>query len=59
MDKCAKCKYAICETIKGYSSKECGLPSGSMITIVGCYKEADAFYDGGEDCDYYQESDYE
>ena len=55
MDNCAYCKYAICDVVTGYSSKECGMPSGSMTVVEDCRKESDAFFQGGKDCEYFKE----
>ena len=61
MDYCERCKYAICSVIKGYSPKECGLQGGSMIEIEDCRKNSEAFFENGENCEYFKEiePDYE
>ena len=55
MQNCENCRFARWESESGYSSKECGLPSGSVRWIEECCKESDAFVDDGEGCEYFEE----
>lgn len=45
LNYCEDCRYAIwhCED-PGYSSKECGLPSGMMRWLDGCKKNMEPYY---------------